>query len=84
MTLVVLLSWASPLGVSCSDEACQDRADAGALLLLGLQLVWIAIAVVLWTRRPPLRYWGLVVAAVLPPLTMLVVTGIFYPPDFRF
>ncbi|MEX2458492.1 MAG: hypothetical protein WD770_05860 [Actinomycetota bacterium] len=83
MGLCLLISWISSLGVHCTEHACQSRADTGWAVLMLAQLAWIALAVVLWTRRSRIRYWGLAVAAGLPPLTLLAMTKLFYPPAFR-
>ncbi|MGH2724851.1 MAG: hypothetical protein ACRDI0_11445 [Actinomycetota bacterium] len=76
-----LVSWLSSLGVSCSTDACQSRADTGWAVLMGAQLLWGIAAVVALARRP-WRPWGLAMALVLPPSTFLLVTGIFYPSGF--
>ena len=75
------LSLISSMGVSCSTEECQDRADTGWLVLMGLQIAWAVLAVVAWLR-PRFRYLGLAVAVGLPPATFLLVTRIFYPEGF--
>jgi hypothetical protein len=77
----LLLSFISSLGISCGPQPCQDRADTGWFVLMGLEIAAVVLTVTAWVR-PRWRYWGLLLGLALPPAVFFVVTGVFYPPHF--
>lgn len=81
--VVVGFSWLSGLvETGCRGDECVPIRNAWAALMV-LQLLWVGVVIVMWLR-PRWRARGLLVALVLPPLTLLAINAAFYPPGNLF